>query len=97
MSADKHTGEDIVMIKEGLQKVEFVRSENYLSKLAVLISRQEKEIFKLQKKSQGKYQMFFVLIGMIVENQWLRAENQALKDQILDANKKLMQQNNANE
>lgn len=90
MSADKHTGEDIVMIKEGLQKVEFVRSENYLSKLAVLISRQEKEIFKLQKKSQGKYQMFFVLIGMIVENQWLRAENQALKDQILEANKKLM-------
>lgn len=71
------------MIKEGLQKVEFVRSENYLSKLAVLISRQEKEIFKLQKKSQ--------------ENQWLRAENQALKDQIFEANKKLMQQNSVTE
>lgn len=87
------------MIKEGLQKVEFVRSENYLSKLAVLISRQEKEIFKLQKKSQGKYFSSFesIISFTSVENQWLRAENQALKDQIFEANKKLMQQNSANE
>jgi len=31
LSADKHTGEDIGMIKDGLDKVEFVRSKNYLS------------------------------------------------------------------
>lgn len=52
MSADKHTAEDITMIKNGLDKVEFVRSQNYLSKLAILISQQEKELFKLQKKAQ---------------------------------------------
>lgn len=51
MSADKHTHEDILMIKTGLEKVEFVRSQNYLSKLAILISQQEKEIFKLHKKN----------------------------------------------
>ena len=47
MSADKHTAEDILMIKSGLEKVEFVRSQNYLAKLAVLISSEEEEIFKL--------------------------------------------------
>lgn len=31
LSADKHTSEDILQIKEGLQKVEYVRSKNYLS------------------------------------------------------------------
>jgi len=47
LSAEKHFGEDITQIKEGLEKVEFVRSKNYLSKLAILVSRQEKEIFRL--------------------------------------------------
>lgn len=47
LSADKHFGEDITQIKEGLEKIEFVRSKNYLSKLAILVSRQEKEIFRL--------------------------------------------------
>ena len=54
MSADKHTGEDIQSIKEGLDKVEFVRSKNYLSQLAVLVSRQEKQILKMQKELKGK-------------------------------------------
>ena len=50
--ADKHTGADLNFIKDGLNKVEFIRTKNYLSKLAILISRQEKEIFKLTKKTR---------------------------------------------
>ena len=54
LMADKHTGADLNFIKDGLNKVEFIRTKNYLSKLAVLISRQEKEIFNLNKKTRGK-------------------------------------------
>ena len=54
LMADKHTGTDLNFIKDGLNKVEFIRTKNYLSKLAILISRQEKEIFKLNKKTRCK-------------------------------------------
>lgn len=39
LMADRHTGNDLNYIKEGLNKVEFIRTKNYLSKLAILISR----------------------------------------------------------
>ena len=53
LAADKYTSEDLTVLKEGLDKVGFVRSDNYLTKLAVLIARQEKEIIELkQKESQ---------------------------------------------
>ena len=35
-------------IKSGLDKVEFVRSQNYLAKLAIMIQNQEKEIARLK-------------------------------------------------
>jgi cell division protein FtsB len=75
MSADKHTAEDILMIKSGLEKVEFVRSQNYLAKLAVLISQQEKEIFKLQKKAH--------------QHKVISTENAILKQQIEKLKNKL--------
>lgn len=52
LMADRHTGADLNYIKDGLNKVEFIRTKNYLSKLAILISRQEKEIFALTKKTR---------------------------------------------
>jgi hypothetical protein len=51
LAADKYTHEDISTVKQGLEKVEFVRSQNYLNKLAVMIHKQEKEIFKLKQTS----------------------------------------------
>jgi len=48
LAADKYTKEDISTVKQGLEKVEFVRSQNYLNKLALMINKQEKEIFKLK-------------------------------------------------
>jgi uncharacterized protein YigA (DUF484 family) len=80
LSADKHTCEDIIQIKEGLQKVEFVRSKNYLSKLAILISRQENEIAKLQKKAE--------------DLKACKIENTLLKEQIQSLNSKLAETNN---
>mmetsp|Transcript_4805 Transcript_4805/g.8236 ORF Transcript_4805/g.8236 Transcript_4805/m.8236 type:complete len:216 (+) Transcript_4805:321-968(+) len=48
--AERYTAEDIAVLMTGLTKVEFVRSENYLSQLAVLVARQEKEILRLKLK-----------------------------------------------
>ena len=48
--------------------MEFVRSKNYLSQLAILISRQEKELAKLKKKE--------------MELKSARVENVLLKEQI---------------
>lgn len=75
LMADQHTGQDLNYIKEGLNKVEFIRTKNYLSKLAILISRQEKEIFSLTKKTRSLDQM--------------KDENFSLKSQVDDLNQKL--------
>ena len=48
--ADRRVKDDIGFISTGLEKVEFVRSQNYLSQLAILIARQEKEIMSLRVK-----------------------------------------------
>jgi len=68
MAADKYTREDIGSVKAGLEKVEFVRSQNYLNKLAIMINKQEKEIFRLKQVSYH------------VKD--LELENQGLKQQI---------------
>lgn len=75
LMADKHTGADLNFIKDGLNKVEFIRTKNYLSKLAVLISRQEKEIFNLNKKTR--------------ELDIYKDENESLKSDINELNQKL--------
>ena len=41
--ADSATAEDLTKIKTGLNKVDFVRNQNYLTRLATLIQEQEKE------------------------------------------------------
>ena len=68
LAADKYTKEDISTVKQGLEKVEFVRSQNYLNKLALMINKQEKEIFKLKQTSYHVSQ--------------LEIENMQLKQQI---------------
>ena len=57
MAADKYTGEDLDNIKTGLDKVEFVRSQNYLAKLAIMIQKQEKEIARLKAHEYSVQQL----------------------------------------
>ena len=60
--ADEHTKEDINMMQIGISKVEFIRSKNYLQKLAILISRQEKELFQMKNKTQSRNIYLFLII-----------------------------------
>ena len=68
MAADRYTKEDIGTVKTGLEKVELVRSQNYLNKLAVMINKQEKEIFRLKQVNYHLHE--------------LESENAQLKSQV---------------
>ena len=55
LQADSKFNEDVKFMEEGLKKVEFARSQNYLSELAVYVQKQEKENLALKLALQGKY------------------------------------------
>lgn len=52
--ADAKFKDDVNSLETGLEKVDFVRNQNYLSQLAMHVSRQEKEILQLKAKLIGK-------------------------------------------
>jgi len=55
--------------------------------LAILISRQEKELFQLKKKSYSKIKSF--IKNHFIEVDVLEQENKALRDQYEDLNNRL--------
>lgn len=66
------------MIMTGLEKVEFIRSENYLTKLAVLINQLEKDNFRLANQANR----VTILEG---ENESLKAQIKVLKREIANS------------